>query len=146
MSLADEIKQDPLGLGYAAHLPGDPQRVVDLMNEPVFSMPTTISAGQALMWAATGPMATITDASNNLNSPARASCMAFLLAMNAGRDVYIGAANVRGLLDAWVRDEIITQQAHDDLIALATKPASRTEVLGLLAPTARDVVEAWSNA
>jgi hypothetical protein len=142
MSLADELKNDPAGLGYAAHLPNDPQRVVDLMTAPTFAKRLPITAGQALTWAAAGPLANITDVSNNTNSPIRASCLAFLLAMNAGRDVDMGDANVLYQFDIWLQAGLITQQAHDSIIALATQPASRADVLGIPAPSARDIIDA----
>lgn len=145
MILADELKTDPLARGYASHLPDDPQRAVDLLTAPVFSMPNTITAGQALMWAATGPLASITDTSNNINSPLRSSCLAFLLAMKAGRDVHMEAANVRLQLDAWAQAGLITAQERDALVALATQPASRANIIGIPAPDTRDIINAWSS-
>ena len=145
MSLADELKTDPENLGYAAHLPDDPQRVIDLMTALSFKKVQPITAGQALTWAAAGPLATITDTSNNANSPIRASCLAFLLAMKAGRDVDMGDSNVKAQFDIWLQQGIINQQQHDDIITIATQPASRADVLGIPAPTARDIIDAWSN-
>lgn len=144
-ALRAELAQDPEAHGYAAHLPDDPQRVVDLLLKPAFTRLMPITAGQALTWAATGPLAAITDASNNAANPLRASCLAFLLAMNAGRDIDIGDANVHAQFGIWMQMGLITQQQHDDIIALSTQPASRAEVLNIPAPTARDIIDAWSN-
>lgn len=142
MSLADELNTDPAGLGYATHLPDDPQRVVDLLMARTYTKRLPITAGQALTWAAAGPLASITDTSNNASSPLRSSCLAFLLAMNAGRDVDLGDPNVMGQFDIWLQAGLITQQAHDSIIALATQPASRADVLGIPAPSARDIIDA----
>jgi hypothetical protein len=65
--------------------------------------------------------------------------------MNAGRDVDMGDSNVRAQFDIWLQLGLITQQQHDDIIKIATQPASRADVLCIPAPTARDVVDAWSN-
>jgi hypothetical protein len=142
MILAEELKIDPESRGYAAHLPDDPQRVVDLMMEPAFTKMWPITAGQALTWAAAGPLATITDTSNNANSPIRASCLAFLLAMNAGRDVDMGDAKVKAQFDIWLQNGLIDQQHYNNIIALATGPASRVDILGIPVPTARDILDA----
>lgn len=145
MTLAAELKDDPAALGYAAHLPDDPQRVIDLLTAPVFSMPKSITAGQALTWAAAGPLAAITDTSNDANSVIRSSCLAFLLAMKAGHDVDMSDAGVRFQFDAWRQIGLITQSDHDNIIAIATQPASRAEVIGIPAPSARDIFDAWSK-
>jgi hypothetical protein len=143
MILADELKNDPTGRGYAAHLPDDPQRVIDLISERVFTKLWPITAGQALTWAAAGPLAAITDASNNTNSPVRSSCLAFLLAMKAGRDVDMGDANVKKQFDTWLALGQIDQAAHDSITVLATGPASRAEILGIPTPSGRDILDAW---
>lgn len=143
MILADELKNDPLGLGYAAHLPGDPQRVVDLLTAPTQAMLKPITAARALTWAASGPMAAITDASTTAGHAARASSLAFLRALDAGIELDPGDPDVKAVFDGWLSISLIDQAAHDALITSATRPASRADVLGIPAPTARDIIDAW---
>lgn len=142
MSLADELKNDPLACGYAGHLPQDPQRVVELLTAQSYMMLKPITAALALTWAAAGPMAAITDASNNVAHAARASCLAFLAAVAARVDIDMGDPNVKSQFDAWLQIGLISQQAHDSIIAMATQPASRADVLGIPAPSARDIINA----
>lgn len=140
--LRTELTTDPLGLGYATHLPGDPQRVVDLLTAPTQTMLKPITAARALTWAGSGPMATITDAANNAQHPARASCLAFLHALSSGMPLDPGDPDVRAEFDGWKAGGLITAEQYAALMAAATKPASRAELLGIAAPTARDIIDA----
>ncbi len=141
-TLKAEITADPLSLGYGAHLPDDPQRVVDLLTATTTTMLKPITAARALTWAGSGPMAAITDASNNITSPARASCLAFLRAVSAGMDLDPGDPLVKAAFDGWLALELITQAQYDALMTAATKPANRAEVLGIPAPSTRNIIDA----
>lgn len=142
-TLTDELRGDPLSLGYAAHLPGDPQRVIDLLMAPIRSTLQPITAARALTWAGAGPMAAITDASNDAASPARSSCLAFLRALSSGMPLDPNDLDVKAQFDGWQALGIITAAQHAALLVAATKPASRADELGIPAPSARDIVDAW---
>lgn len=141
--LAAELRGDPLGLGYAVHLPGDPQRVIDLLTAQTRSTLQPITAARALTWAGSGPMAAITDASNDATSPARSSCLAFLRALSSGMPLDPSDLDVRAQFDGWQALGIITAGQHAALLAAATKPASRADEIGIPAPSARDIIDAW---
>jgi hypothetical protein len=142
-ALCAELAQDPEARSYAAHLPGDPQRVVDLFTAEVFTKLASITAGQALTWAAAGPLAAITDASNDINSPLRSSCLAFLLRIGAGQDIDLGDPKVKMQFDIWKAQQLITEDAYNSIILLATGPASRADILGIPTPSGRDILDAW---
>lgn len=146
MTLADELKTDPAGRGYAAHLPDDPQRAVDLLTAFDFTMVKAITPGLALTWAASGPMAAIVDTGNTSGHPARASCLAFLHSLNGTTTVDLADAKVRAAFEGWLAVGVIGQADYDALMAMATQPSSRAEVLGIPAPSARDIIDAWEAA
>lgn len=141
--LSTEIKGDILGLGYADHLPDDPQRVVDLMSQPDYSIVRSVTTHRALTWAATGPMASIVDVSNTHDHAARSSCLAFLYALNMNSPIALGDSRVRAMFDGWLSSGVIDQVEHDALLTMAAEPATRADVLGISAPTVRDIIDAW---
>jgi hypothetical protein len=142
-ALKTEIQLDPLLLGYAAFRPNDPQHIADLMNAPSYTALKTITAAAALTWAAQGPYSAIVDASNNTTHPCRASCLVVRDTLTAGLDIHMESASLQSMFSAWktVTPAVITPAQYDSLIAIATQPASRAEVLGLGAVTARNVVD-----
>ena len=137
--LRAEIDNDPEDLGYAIYLPHGPGAVVDLLNNLSSTMVKTIRASTALMWAAGGAYSTIVDASNNVNHPARASCLVVREAFSSGQDIHLGLQTMRDMLDGWVATSVITQAQKDSLLVLATQPASRAEILGLGRVTEQDL-------
>ena len=143
-ALKSEIQTDPAALGYAAFMPGDPEHVAGLLNAPRFTAIKSITAATALTWAAQGPYAAIVDASNNVTHPCRASCLVVRDTLTAGLDVHMEDARLQTMFAAWktVTPAIITQVQYYALIATATQPASRAEILGFGSVTARNVVDA----
>jgi hypothetical protein len=148
MSVADilvgELRVDPLGLGYAAHLPGDPQRVVDLITAPTQSKLQPMTASRALVWGAkSGAYAKIIDTGNEQASPYRSSCLAFRDNILGGLPIDLSDPDVEAEFDAWEAGGIITAEAHALAIQYATQPASRADVLGIPAPSPRDILDVW---
>ena len=144
-ALANELKNDPQALGYAAHLPDDPVRVVDLLNSTSTTMVKAIHSTTAQAWAAQGPYATIVDTGNDKTHVCRASCLLLQATISSGVDIHLERSDVQGMFGLWLSTGVITQAQHDDLYVRATQPASRAEVLGIPAPTARDILNAWSE-
>jgi erythromycin esterase-like protein len=91
------------------------------------------------LWAAGGAYSSSVDASNNVNHPARASCLVVREAFSSGQDIHLGLQTMRDMLDGWVATSVITQAQKDSLLALATQPASRAEVLGFGRVTEQDL-------
>jgi hypothetical protein len=141
--LKAEIATDPAVLGYATFMPGDPEHVASLLNAPRFSALKSITAATALTWAAQGPYSAIVDASNNISHPCRASCLVVRDTLSAGLTVHMEDPALQNMFGAWktVAPAIITQAQYDALIAIATQPASRAEILGLGPVTARNIVD-----
>jgi len=140
--LKNEITTDPKAKGYATFMASSPGTVVDMLNALTETMVKSIRSTTALAWAAAGPYSAIVDASNNIAHACRASCLVIRDTLQSGVDIHLERSDVRTMLDAWVTTNIITAAQRDDLLARATVPASRMEVLGLPMATEQDVTGA----
>lgn len=129
--LGDEITLDPLGKGYAAFLPDQPGRVVELLNAKTETKLGLVNRTEFTIWTVeTGMLAVIKDESEDKTSVLRSSALAMiyvLLGASSGID-FSNPKNVQ-TLDAWVTVGKLTTTNKDSLLAVATKPASRMEVL-----------------
>lgn len=143
--LTSELHGDPKTKGYAAHLPDDPQRVIELLTVQDDTMVGPLRSTTAKAWAAKGPYARIYDASLNASHLCRASCLVIRDSFSCGDMIHLEMQEMQDLLTAWVSTNVATQAEVDDLYRLATVPASRIEVLGIPTPSARDIIDAWSN-
>lgn len=142
-ALADEVRNDPQAIGYAAHLPGSPGAIVDLINARTQSMLQPMTASRALVWAAKSrSYAKIVDTGNDTASPYRDSCLAFRDNIFGGLPVDLSDADVQAEFSAWETGDIITADAHALAISYATQPASRADVLGLPPATVENLYEA----
>jgi hypothetical protein len=140
--LRAELTNDPAGRGYGAHLPADPARVVELITALVTTMTGPLRSTTAKAWAAAGPYARIVDASNDVNSPCRASCLVIRDSFACGDAIHVEDPRLEAMLASWVACGIATVEQVNNLYALAQVPASRADVLGIPAPAARDIIDA----
>jgi hypothetical protein len=144
-ALTAELHNDPEGLGYAAHLPGDPYPVTVLLNAPNYSAVKTryVTARTILAECADG--AAILDALQAAGQSVSAvKWMMTFLQQDSGMDA--GHPKTQKNIDDLATAGLLSSGYAAELKALAVQPASRADVLGLAAPTARDVMTAWSNA
>ena len=139
VALIDELTNDPTGRGYAAFLPGDPWRAAQLLNAPTETMVGAVTAAQALTWAAPRAYAAIVDAANDKAHPARSCCLVVRDTVLANNDINLQLSAVQGLLQSLVLAGVVEQGEADALIYIATKPASRAQVLGLGAVSVEDL-------
>lgn len=138
-ALKNEITLDPKGLGYATYLPDAPGMVMQLLNSLSDTMIKPLRTTTAKAWAAAGPYAKIVDASNDVASPVRSSCLILRDTLISGDEIHMEMPDIKTMFGAWVLFGIITQAQHDDLFLRATQPASRAEVLGLVGATEYDL-------
>jgi hypothetical protein len=143
--LASELKNDPAGLGYAAHLPDDPTRVVELMTAQITTITGPLRSTTAKAWAAAGPYARIYDASLDASHPCRASCLVIRESFSCGDLIHLEDPRLQAMFAKWAENNIITDAEYAELYELAKVPASRVDVLGILTPTNRDITDAWSK-
>lgn len=144
MILADELRGDPLGLGYASHLPDDPQRVVDLLAAPVYTMTKSRFVTARTILAECPDGAAILDALTTAQANVSAVKWALtFLSQDSGLDV--GHPRTQVMLGGLVQGGALTAAQADQLKAMAMQPATRSDVLGIPVPTARDIIDAWSN-
>jgi hypothetical protein len=131
--LSDEITNDPEGKGYAALLPEQPGRVVELLNAYTETKVKTrlITARGILSDYPGGPVgaATVLDKLEAAapNVPALKWAWKFITA----EGIDIGHAATQGMLDTLATANVLTTTEATNLKALALQPASRAEVLGL---------------
>jgi hypothetical protein len=142
--LAQELKNDPEQLGYAAHLPDDPVRVVELLSSHSTTMVKTrmINGRTILEHCATGK-SILRKIKAAADADAVMEVVWAFLKQESGLD--IGSPATRTSIDGLVADGSWEQQEGDELKNLAVQPASRAEALGIPAPSALDIVEAWSE-
>jgi hypothetical protein len=141
-TLSSEVTADPLTLGYQSHLPSSPGLVVQLLNTPMHMKIKSVTTSAAKTWAASGPYAAIVDAANMAGHPARASALVVRDAFASGDPIHMEDPNIQALFANWITANVITQEQHDALIAMAMQPASRAEVLGLPFVTEQDLIAA----
>lgn len=136
-ALSQELATDPLGLGYASHLPDSPGRVVDLLNAPTRTAikPRFVTARGVLAEVDGG--AQILDKLEALAGSVSEVKWAMKFLLTDGIDV--GHPRTRGLLDALVVGGAITMADAKALKDLALQPASRAEELGLNVITEADL-------
>lgn len=135
-ALHAELSTDPLALGYAAKIGADDWLgCAGLLNAKNYTLVGSILVSVFAGWAAqTGMRAAIEDASVNTASPLRSSALAVLdILRGAATSLDLsssaqGQANI-GMLNAWVSAGALTAANEAALMALATSPASRAEVL-----------------
>jgi hypothetical protein len=134
-ALKTELTTDPAALGYSPHVAaGEDGALEQLINAPnaawVKKMPQ-IPIPDVLSWAAGGPIAPITDASNNTASPVRGICLAALRMFNGTQTALdVSRSDVQAMFGNLVAAGTITQAQHDSLMNLQNvSPASRAEVL-----------------
>ena len=131
--LSDEINNDPKNKGYAALLPNQPGRVVDLLNALTETKVKTrmITARGILSDYPGGPAAAavVLDKLDAATETIPALKWAFgFLKTPEGLD--IGHPATQGMIDQ-LSPSIITPEEAANLKALAIQPASRAGVLGL---------------
>lgn len=128
-ALAAEIADDPLGLGYAQHLPDCPGIVVDLLNA------RTQSAPQPRMVTARGILADVAGGAQILDkleamAPVVPEVRWAMKFMVGDQGIDIGHPRTRALIDALAQQGALTRGEADDLLALAVQPCSRADLIG----------------
>jgi hypothetical protein len=137
--LAAEINEDPLTLGYASHLPGDPQRVVDLLTEQKYSMVKSRYVTARTIMAECEDGAAILDALQTLSGTISAvKWMMTFLQQNSGIDA--GHPKTQKNIDDLAATGKLNGAYANELKQIAVQPAARFEVIGTPEPTARDIV------
>lgn len=131
--LTDELRNDPLGIGYANMTDED---VAASLNEPRYSVPTQ----RFITWRAIAAVldddeyAAVKAALNQLAqaSPKVADMIPFLSQATGddgtGGGIDFGNTGVRAMIQALPG---VSEAAKGKLLALGERPASRAEILGL---------------
>jgi hypothetical protein len=128
-SLSSELLNDPLGRGYAQYIPDSPGILVQMLNEPSYTVVKERFVSARGVIAAFGEAgAIILDKLEN--AAAFNSTVKWAMRFMASDGIDVGHQKTQAMLDALV-PVVLTQQEADLLKDLANQPASRAEVLGL---------------
>jgi hypothetical protein len=142
VTLAIEIKTDPLGLGYAAHLPSDPQRVIDLLTAQNYTAVKTRYVTARTILAECEDGAAILDALQVASQSVSAvKWMMTFLQQDSGMDA--GHPKTQKNIDDLAAAGLLSTEYATQLKALTLQPASRAEIIGIPAPSARDIIDAF---
>jgi hypothetical protein len=137
MSLQIELTTDPLNRGYQQYVPDSPGKLVDMMNESIYSMPKMLFVSARGILAAYGADgAVILDKLET--AAAGNSVIKWAMRFVIGDGIDVGHPTTRTMLDSMV-GTVLTQTECDLLKNLAVQPASRAEVLNLNFVTEADV-------
>jgi hypothetical protein len=131
--LSDEINNDPTGKGYAGLLPDQPGKVVVLLNALTETKVGLLDRADLAIWSVqTGMRSVIQDESEDKASPLRDSALAILdVLRGASSGIDFTKTENMAVINAW---EALGKLSADNkalMLAAATQPASRAEVLGL---------------
>jgi len=142
MSLVDELVNDPVQMGYAQHIPDNPDAIVSLLNDKRFPTVVHVEKNKVSIWAASfGVRSQIEDFCNDPTNSLRDAALAirdFLQADDSNLDLTDPV--VSGLVNAWPT----SAEAKAALFALGTVPKSRAEIANLPS-TLTDVLGAIFN-
>ena len=142
MTLRTELSTDPLGRGYAAHLPDSPGIVADMLNAVNRTAVRSrfISARTVLAELGLGGAA-ILDALEAV-APAVSAVKWMMSFVKSDAGVDIGSPVAQGLVDLLVAGATLTAPQGAALKSLALQPCSRANELGLPPVSVLDVIGA----
>lgn len=133
VKLQNEILQDPDGLGYADLVAaGADNQIAALLNAPRTTRYTRVPLGDVLIWAAqTGALARLEAGKAHADSQvATVAATALAILMSPIDSIDFGRQEVRDMFTVLVTGGVFTGAQRDALLAMASAPASRANVLG----------------
>lgn len=133
MTLLDEIMTGPLAAEVAPYVATRHDAMVaKILNDPRYPIAGNVGRAEFVIWAASGPRATIEDVATNQGHPLRASALTLLDFMRgAAESIDLGNPAVSALFDAWVSAGAITAEQQAALQAHGTRVVGRAESVGL---------------
>jgi hypothetical protein len=137
MSLQTELTTDPLNRGYQQYVPDSPGVIVNMMNEPIYSMPKTLFVTARGILAQHGETGALILDKLEL-AAAGSSVIKWAMKFITSDGIDVGHPTTQTMLDSMV-GTVLTQTECDLLKQMAAQPASRAEVLGLGFVTEADV-------
>lgn len=126
MTLRTELQTDPLGLGYAQHLPNGEAALMALLNDKTRTVPFARDIGNGSILETIGLAAgnALLDVINNVSDFRHVKPLVEQGRLVSSSPLVI--ATIQSLVPS-----VLTQAQANALIALGTTPASRAEELGL---------------
>lgn len=150
--LANELRTDPAGLGYAPLLAsGSDGALADLLNRQDRAGRRPVAVRDLLRWGAkSGVLADIVAASQNLTAAKaiRAVSLAALKLLDRLDTLDLDDADIRAMVDGLAAAGVLTAAQRTELLALGDAPVSRAEQLFGLGVTVShlDVARALGRA
>jgi len=150
-ALADEINNDPEGMGYSQHLPEDHVSIAELLSEPdpaEMVVYERLSSEKATRIAAeVDAYSAIKADAEDPSSPTQSSSLAAMDTLRKqGADFALHLQSMRNMLQALVNNGVLTDPQRNVFIMASKRTARREEaVLGKgTNVTAQDVTQALS--
>ena len=135
-TLRDELINGPLAAQIAPLLvSADDVSIAAILNNKNIPVVGTINVNEFAIWAAaTGMRAAIQAQADNALSPLRSIALTLLDLLQGNlhpESLNLGLPGNVAMLNAWVNAGLLSQENHDNLIALATNQISRAQQLGI---------------
>lgn len=109
---------------------GNDRAIMDLYNaQTSIKYTPQIPISQVLIWAGSGPFATIIDAANNQSSPVRSAALTAIHLFGSVSNVDVSLPQVPGMLQAFVATGVITSGQYNSFMDMAYSPGSSGEAL-----------------
>jgi hypothetical protein len=147
--LLEELRDDPVGLGYAALTAVDnDEGVAALLNSAMTSVVGEIARSDLATWAAaTGMRAKIEDVAKDDQSPLRSSALAIIdVLKGASSGIDISKPTNAQILDAWESATLLSAEDKASFVTLATHDIPRSVSLFGKLITANDVAKVVRDA
>lgn len=146
--LQNELRNDPLQLGYSALMPDCPGLVAEKINTKSRDIVRTrfVTARTILFELGAVQGAVVMDALQAASAGVPALRWILpMMTVHRGEEsgVDIGAAETRGMVDQLAQAGVLTTEQAEALKGLAIQRSSRAEELGLPLVSVVDVMEAW---
>lgn len=135
MGLREEIASGPLAEELSPWVAtGNTDMIVKILNEPRFAAPGPCSRARFAMWCGkTGLRAAIQDHADTPESPLRSIALTVIDFLRGSADsVDMAEAANQAMLTAWLTAGAISQEQHDELLAISVRTISRAEQAGLV--------------
>ena len=135
MGVREEIASGPLAEELWPWVAiGNTDMIIKILNEPRFVAPGPCSRARFAMWCGkTGLRAVIQDHADTPASPLRSIALTIIdFLRGSAESVDMSEAANQAMLTAWLGAGAITQEQHDDLLAMSMRLISRAEQAGLV--------------
>ena len=128
-SLKTELTTDPMTLGYSGT---DDFAASDIINANNYTLPASVPMRDVLIYCASNGIIADIEEGKTVGSKSKKSiCLSASVMFDSPHTPNFDAndANIQGMMDVLISEGVMTAQNKADLVAMAVRPASRSEIL-----------------